>query len=290
MTSLVARPMLRSSAPHLRRRILDGCRRYYYRDPTLQWAEANPKTAQKSLQPPGWNVPSVVQSPIYSLEDYLGFREWALPTDNDEQEKAISLISHVLSTPLTMATFYNQALHGLDPPIHLSCVGARAEATLPNDYWKEFLIFSSSLPTNEKANVDLCLDFVGPDIHPRTPDVEVSWDVSTIKLHWHFKGLLHNLDKTEIWDAYALMNPGVGHDKLKLGWKPTLDRILGNSRPVLLTAHSEKDADRDATLLKQDYQLDVQYEENPFASRIQYEDPFDHNHFVRPNHFIAVVR
>lgn len=291
--------IFRSSAHHLRRN-LAGCRRNYYRDPTLQWAEANPKIAQESLQPPGWKVPpaNVDQLPIYSIEDYLNFREWILPTDNLEQENAISLISHVLLTPLTIASFYNRALGNLESSssssssstVRLSCVGARAEATLPNDYWKEFLIFSSSLPNNEKTNVDVMLDFVGPDIHPRTPDVKVSWNDSTVKLHWHYKGFLHDLDETEIWDTYVLMNPGIGHEKLKDGWKPTLDRILGNIRPVLLTAHSEKDADRDATLLKQVYQLDVQYEENPFASRVQYEDPFDKNHFVRPNHFMAMIR
>ncbi|KAL3935301.1 MAG: hypothetical protein SGBAC_009157 [Bacillariaceae sp.] len=189
-----------------------------------------------------------------------------------------------------MGSFYNRALHDLDAPIRLTCVGARAEATLPSEYWKEFLIFSSSLPNNETTNVDLILDFVGPDIHPPTPDAEVSCNSSTIKLHWQYKGFLHNLDETETWDTFVLMNPGIGHDKLKSGWKPTLDRILGTGRPMLLTAHSEKDADRDAALLKQTYHLDVHYEENPFASRVQYEDPFDKHHFVRPNHFMAIVR
>ncbi|CAJ1966819.1 unnamed protein product [Cylindrotheca closterium] len=287
---LVAWPASRSSTPHLRR-ILGG-RRRYYRDSSLQWAETNPETAQQSLQPPGWNVPADVndQSPIYSIEDYLKFREWRLPSKNDGRENALSLISHVLSTPLTIASFYNRALHELDAPIRLCCVGARAEATLPNEYWKEFLIFSSSLPNNETKNVDLMTDFVGPDICPRTPDTEISWNSSTTKLHWHYKGFLHDLDESETWDTYVLMNPGIGHDKLKHGWKPTLDRILRSGRPVLLTAHSEKDSDRDTALLKQSYHLDVHYEENPFASRVQYEDPFDQNHFVRPNHFMTMIK
>jgi hypothetical protein len=33
----------------------------------------------------------------------------------------------------------------------------------------------------------------------------------------------------------------------------------------------------------------MEYQVNPFGSRIHYEDPFDKDHFVRPNHFMAII-
>ena len=85
------------------------------------------------------------------------------------------------------------------------------------------------------------------------------------------------------------MNPGLGHKNLIQNWEPTLSRLLQQRKPVLLTAHSDIDANRDKKLLKDVYQIDVQYHQNPFSSRIQYEDPFDKSHIVRPNHYFAIL-
>jgi hypothetical protein len=57
-----------------------------------------------------------------------------------------------------------------------------------------------------------------------------------------------------------------------------------------LTAHSAKDADRDAKRLREEYGMAVEYQENPFASRIRYQDPLlDPQHYVRPNHYVATM-
>jgi hypothetical protein len=290
MRPLLSRSLLRSisSRSNWNKEVPTG--RRYYRDPTLKWAEKNPQLAHRSLQPPGWNLAEGAVDPsLLSVEEYLAFRKWSLPSDDQEKEMAIALITHVLSTPLTMALFYAHALAGpgrLKSPLRLSCVGARAEATLPYEYWKEFLI-STSLATNTPY-VAVQLEFVGPDIHPQTPDTTVTWNDSMIALQWYHKGLLHDLEE-DSWDAYALMNPGLGHKNLLEDWKPTLDRILAADYPVLLTAHSEKDAHRDASLLRNVYGMEVEYQVNPFGSRIHYEDPFDKDHFVRPNHFMAII-
>ena len=63
---------------------------------------------------------------------------------------------------------------------------------------------------------------------------------------------------------------------------------------ILLTAHSQLDAERDAALLTQELSISsspgkrtINYVENPFASRIDYQDPFDDKHLVRPNHYLV---
>jgi hypothetical protein len=126
------------------------------------------------------------------------------------------------------------------------------------------------------------------------------------------------------YDAFLLFNPGVGHPNLQRDWKPTLDHIFspcrrektddggfprdddnndeddnGNNKDnadpdlfapaVSLTAHSARDAARDAAYLQETCGISVDYVENPFASRIRYLDPLENDHIVRPNHFVAIV-
>ena len=98
------------------------------------------------------------------------------------------------------------------------------------------------------------------------------------------------------WDAYLLFNPGLGHDNLQKQWEPTLELLLsaystvgsqtGHTARIVFTAHSAEDAMRDTNLLT-NYLLPEAplYQENPFASRIRYQDPLQENHMVRPNHY-----
>ena len=262
----------------------------WYRDPALQWAERNKIIAQQCLQPPMLNVAEIedqMDPSTWTMQDYLNFRKWPLPLEKKERKFAVSLASHVLSTPLTTALFYSNvfAQSSLKSTSRLCCVGARAEATLPHEYWKEFLTMVA-LATG--SHISLHLHFVGPDIHDKTKTTTVKWSQSEITLDWYHKGMLHHLEDS--WDAYLLMNPGLGHENLKENWEPTLIRLLQSESPILLTAHSEKDANRDASLLKDAYEVNVEYRENPFASQIQYEDPFDKLHIVRPNHYVAIVK
>jgi hypothetical protein len=201
----------------------------------------------------------------------------------------MAIRSHVLSAPLTLATLYNAATTttAIRAPRRLCCVGARAEATLPYEYWKEFLLLASVLEPLQAR-----LDFVGPDIPTSKQPTVVALedDDSSLSLEWHYKGLLHDeANNDERWDAYIFFNPGLGHDHLEANWRPTLEKVIEEKRPMLLTAHSELDAMRDSQRLGGYYGLDVQYSINPFASRVTYEDPFDRKHIVRPNHYVAYV-
>lgn len=290
-----------------------------YHDKVLQWAKDHPQIAQSFLQPPPWwNItncnPNYSDMKESSLEGYCQWRTWPQSSSSSQHhQQAMALTSHVLSAPLTLARFYSLYLsvypfqtseYSSTKSSHISspkwcCVGARAEATLPYDYWKEFLLLSSAMV---ERPINISMDFVGPDIASNTPDRTISLeDGSTISLSWPFSGLLHEMNNDDnkhgdnTWDAYIFFNPGFGHPNLKEGWEPTLERILTrednvlSSSPLLLTAHSAKDAARDAECLARFGLENVQYQVNPFASRITYQDPFDDGHIVRPNHYYAIV-
>ena len=126
------------------------------------------------------------------------------------------------------------------------------------------------------------------------------------------------------WDGYALFNPGYGHPNLKCQWHQTLRVLLGTGKPMLITAHSEVDASRDAAVLGEMLSADASssdgdgrsprgaspwgYADNPYASRMRFVDPFpcaatspgaggvggtgddDGQHVVRPNHSVLFLR
>jgi hypothetical protein len=270
----------------------------------LAWARKNPEIAQRYLEPPPFDSAPDKNLHYYwnSLEEYCQWRQWTFPatTDNDDDEKGpnhgIRLASHLLSAPLTLARFHattckeETTTGDHSRPLRWACVGARAESTLPYHYWKEMLFVLSHHDNHHQH--DIAMDFCGPEVHPKIPDNRIELDGSALSLQWFHRGLFHELPTTEKqpdWDAYVLLNPGLGHDNLRQDWKPTLVPLLSSGKPILVTAHSEKDARRDAQLLAQEYQLQVDYQVNPFCSRITYPDPFDQNHVVSPNRYVATI-
>ena len=267
-------------------------------DSTLAWARKNPEVAQRCLQPPPFHAaPDKNLQYWNSLEEYCQWRQWTFPTTTDNAEKdanhGIRLASHVLSAPLTLAKFRGTTVKKQSGdhsrPFRWACVGARAESTLPYHYWKEMLFLLSN-HNNHQHHVEM--DFCGPEVHPKTPDNRIELDTSALSLRWFHRGLFHKQKQQQQqpdWDAYILLNPGVGHNNLRQDWKPTMVQLLSSGKPILMTAHSEKDAARDAQLLAQEYQLTVDYQVNPFRSRIAYPDPFDQHHVVSPNHYVATI-
>ena len=96
-------------SPKLKRGAFSGCRRLYH-DPTLLWAKENPQVAQACLQPPKANIPlPELNSKLESLESYCQWRRWPHSSPTSElHENAMAISSHVLSAPLTLASFYAQ--------------------------------------------------------------------------------------------------------------------------------------------------------------------------------------
>jgi hypothetical protein len=318
-----------------------------HQDPTLVWAQSNPRLAQECLNPPPIeSIGPSAENMMESLETYLKWRRWTFPNEiisdqsqcrasEDPKECAKALISHLLSAPLTMASQFNDMIRncsndntkGGSMEFNWCCIGARAEASIPIVYWKEFLISSrASLFSQEgrlvgssnsdlsNKSLDISMDFIGPDIPPKlseqsiiTPAREDESDstAASLCLRGYHRGFFHDSPAMKItnpnnrsWDSYIFFNPGFGHPNLRKSWESTLQLILDQGQTgtrttpcaLLLTAHSEQDMARDAGILSNVYGLkDVVYNENPFASRVSYEDPFEKNHFVRPNHFVATV-
>lgn len=287
------------------------CRQLAYESATLKWAAANREVAQRCLDLPTTNGDDSATAPLTSTtlrswEDYLKWRQWDFPVEVDSNH-AKALVSHVLSAPLTIAAHLGEL--AATQPQRWCIIGARSEASLPVQYWKEIL----SLTNNTRATIGI--DFVGPDVL-RRPAVTLTTDdpsssSSSLTLQWLYNGTFHEyMERTKNplhaaddmvlvdsekhpWDAFILLNPGLGHPHLRKDWEPTM-RLLLQERatvPILLTAHSERDARRDVDLLT-NYVLPEAplYVPNPFASGIEYEDPFDMGHFVHPNHYVYMLQ
>ncbi|KAL7569933.1 hypothetical protein ACA910_008594 [Epithemia clementina (nom. ined.)] len=307
-----------------------------------------PTCSQPQPQPPSSSIT------MSSFEDYWNWRRWDFSTaeSGDETFYAQNLTTSVLSDPAnigflllpaisisglstTRATTgvqrgtiyddYNSSSSFSDNnkerrSLHLCCLGARSEASLPTEYWKEILLMANE--TLGWTHVDLTMDFIGPEVVARPRPVRHSCSLTqgTVTLRWLYRGKFHEflnklpekdlqqyssdgddtintttgINRTFLcWDAFVLFNPGIGHQNLQDDWKPTLDFLLSTEtrrRPLLLTAHSRLDAQRDGMVLTQ-YLLDKAplYQKNPWACRITHEDPFDASHMVRSNYCYHVI-
>lgn len=109
-------------------------------------------------------------------------------------------------------------------------------------------------------------------------------------------------------DAFVLFNPGLGHPHLRRGWAGALERLLDTGKPIVVSCHSEKDLERDASLLRgagavrccPDQAIasegkgkcsDVLPRENAFRSLMVSEDPLSTlGEVVSCNWGIVVVR
>lgn len=271
----------------MRRGIPVLCTSRIYEDPALSWARSHSIEAQACLNVPKFTTKPPVDleryepdRPIRSwkLEDYLLHRNWH--TDNEHQR---TLISHVLSAPLTISNILSTT-----KPNTVAClVGARAEASLPPHHWLELL---ELLRLHKNLCRRLELHFTGPELI-RRPDVSMFTQAqsnSSVTLKWHAPCKFHELDDELVssFDVLIFLNPGFGHPNLTIDWKPTLPL----TKPSLITAHSELDAERDRKFLSSMYDMEVDYKTNPFASRIKYLDPVSNvkGHFVQPNFLYGI--
>jgi len=166
--------------------------------------------------------------------------------------------------------------------MNLCCVGARSESSLPLKYWREMLIIANRnhcihCPDYLSINtIEWVIDFIGPEICSSStqtislPPNTISGPHQSITLRSH-KYYLHQYIieqyktkkvkheecstmhlKHELknkWDGYIFFNPGIGHTKLSKFWIPTLKFVSGTRKPILFTAHSDYDSDRDGKIL-----------------------------------------
>lgn len=322
--------------------------------PIRAFAKQHPEAARQVLSVPSIAVLNssnkVGDNPLLrscgTLEQYLHWRGWDLDgirkghkLDYDEGmlQSAVGLLSHPLTFPLTLGrniqAFFRQLdiidNHHVDVlgennrQLRLCCVGARAECTLPDDYWREFLVaLYSRHHTGNNVHADksfhCTIDFVGPDV-PRNlksktlsllgnenkPSQHVDCKVGYKLTMNYYTSFLHEvilrsragIIQSLSWDGYILFNPGFGHPNLQNQWGSTLQYLIETKMPILLTAHSTLDAERDSAVIEKlsptnecDYGSSKSYSMNPYASRMQFMDPFPtsdkrEEHIVKPNHY-----
>ena len=328
MTSFFHRHKLRRLARNLSTAV-DGC-------PNRGFAKRYPAAAIQVLTVPPFcydDVITNVSSPHpfetsgqhESLERYIQWRGWDIDLilstsqhnldDESISKAAIGLLSHPLTFPVTLARHVIPTLSSNKHDFRLCCVGARAECTLPDKYWRELLIATLA----RDKEIQCKIDFVGPDIPTQLTSKTISLDndESTSKqslkreltMNFH-SSYLHEVvlkilktqpeSSTEqiknVWDGYVLFNPGLGHPNLTKHWKPTLKFLIGTGKPILFTAHSTIDAERDRKVLEKlladcdDADKTVQYAANPYASRMEFVDPFAKDHVLSPNHSFFLLK
>uniref|UniRef100_A0A7S3V415 Mitochondrial splicing suppressor 51-like C-terminal domain-containing protein n=1 Tax=Chaetoceros debilis TaxID=122233 RepID=A0A7S3V415_9STRA len=152
-----------------------------------EYARKHPEIAQKALQVP---VPPLsyqettcmIDAAGYDLDEYLTWRKWEKKYIDNSMTNI--LLSHALSFPLTLGAnahhFWEDGRRRGEPiKINLCCVGSRAEAQLPDEFWREFLTCANLFHEKSRkklksehhadtgtstAEVNWSLDFIGPDV------------------------------------------------------------------------------------------------------------------------------
>jgi hypothetical protein len=243
--------------------------------------------------------------------------------DSDKQQQqqqtnnkkaAIGLVSSPLTYPLTVAYYWNrhryrhkqqqQHQRRLDDSksvsiredtktqrsvIKIAILGARAESTLTEQFWMEFLFASQifSGGTTSMASSSSCsppktvhLDFIGPDVPQGMAPTEFetrllhkpsegAFRLKRSFFHGYFDDYLKmksasvqqqhdnkednkedNIGPPVCWDLVVLFNPGLGHSHLKSGWASTIEFLVQQGElPLLLTSFSADDSERDRNVI-----------------------------------------
>jgi len=206
--------------------------------------------------------------------------------------EAIKLLTSITTFPLTIAYALQQILPAPRDNINVLTLGARAESSLPLIWWRELSVTCSQI------NKSISISMLGPDL----ASVANANDKKSRVVKWSDNakigsnidiGVYHVINgKTTLHEhrdsmellrsnhAFVLFNPGFGSQALKERWKPTLSLLLECRKPVICTAHSMFDMERDLRALselsdeldEQDLGESVTFSlppgPNPFASQL----------------------
>ena len=191
---------------------------------------------------------------------------------------------------------------GSETELRVAVIGARAEASLPTQWWRELL---AARPDVARWSVH----FLGPQLAAPAaarapigapPRLEVASPCGRRALELTFECAAYpGAGAPARWDALALFNPGFGHHALVGAWEEALRAMLRGGAPMLVTAHSERDALRDRAAIERAARAvgmrpeDVWVERpalNAFRSRKKALDPADPEHVTAANWSAAVVQ
>jgi splicing suppressor protein 51 len=165
-------------------------------------------------------------------------------------ERAVRLASSAFSYVLTLSAFLPRLVSPVgavetsdgdkDRPVALHVVGARAEAMMPDYLWDEVALLH---PQRRALEITLVGDHVPISRKVRSAR-GLPLQVEAVR------GLYHDVTLPSP-DALVLFNPGIGHPLLRDRWSPTVRTMLESGKPLLLTAFSAADQERDVDVLRQ---------------------------------------
>lgn len=175
--------------------------------------------------------------------------------------------------------------------IKLQVLGARAEATMPRHIWEDLCYFHP----HRRFAIKLIGDHA-PQMRKKAAAQVADTSANTLELEI-INGLYHEIQDKTLPDAFVMFNPGVGHPFLKSNWRPTIEAVLTSGRPILLTAFSEEDQERDLKVLNAiatDSRMELDFivspRLNPFQKRTCQMDPSNLLAPIQTNYLIMIVQ
>ena len=173
------------------------------------WVAANRALASAAMIPPLAPAPSVTADRIdrvSTLEEYLSRRQWP----HADEPPVRRLVSAALSFPLTIAHFSALVVARDHRAVATAtCIGARAEATLPTALWHELALATER---------DWALEMVGPHVLPNAPP-RTSGRVALSSVAACYHDLATARPRP---DLFCLFNPGMGQPEWADSWRPTV--------------------------------------------------------------------
>ena len=161
-----------------------------------------------------------------------------------DQEVAVTLMSSMLSFPLTVASAWNTLRLSEFTCPSICIVGAANEAEQVFNIWDELCILSGQ---------SVQVEFLGPEVTHSTSEsrrIPSSWNAE-MSLHAKWTaGILQDADPERLskHHAFCVFHPGVGTN-FRYPWYKAFKAMKQTRRPVLLSAYDLDDAQRDIFVL-----------------------------------------
>jgi hypothetical protein len=218
------------------------------------------------------------------MTEYIN--SWSAPTPNLHDSSKIRVFSSLLSYPLTFSHAVNTILPNFETQnsqINVSVIGARAEASLPLEWWKHALysckfknqtltMFGPGLQDIKKQEIwkqnvststswkdhSLQISTQTSDLNNLNNNVDDAANKQTKNLLFHNHPNVNQILLKS--DLFILFNPGFGSKLLRSSWEETIRLLIQSRKPVFSTCHCEGDLRRDLKILD-DIQLSEDFQE-----------------------------
>lgn len=198
---------------------------------------------------------------------------------------ALRLISAMNTHVLTLDRYLLNEIP-MDTDVYdIAVLGARTEALMPGFIWNRL--------AQRNCTTRFQIALIGDDVPQRHGSRSSPSDAITLS---YSSGLYHEMNLPDP-NAFVLFHPGLGHKHLRSRWRPTIERVLESQKPILMTAFSELDQERDMKELFEiaksvNHSLDivVQPQLNAFRSLNLDLDPLNVLSPIQVNKYVTVLK